>query len=188
MNKKTYLLAVSLIAIGFIYRLIPFNLFNFTPIAAMALIGGMYINKKALAFAIPVVALFASDLILNNTVNRVFFDKAGFILYDSYMLWTYSAFLLTVVLGIWLYRKSVGTKILGGTLIASTLFFLLSNIGVFISSGLYPRNMGGLSACFIAAIPFFKYTLIGNLVFITTMVGGIEYFLNSSTKLKEAIA
>ena len=45
---------LSVIIFGAIMRLIP-HWPNFTPIAAMALFGGAYFNKKHLAFLVPLM-------------------------------------------------------------------------------------------------------------------------------------
>ena len=87
MKQRDLLIVVTCILIGFIYRLIPGTPHNFSPIAAMALTGGLYVSRRSLALLIPLVALFASDLILNNTINRVFFTKhTGAVLFADYML------------------------------------------------------------------------------------------------------
>ena len=176
MKNKGILLAGICIIIGFIYRLIPGHPHNVTPIAAMALIGGLYFNRKLLAFLVPIIALVASDLILNNTINRVFFtDHSGIVLWADYMYWTYGAFLLTVVLGIVLSNKSAKSKILVGGVAASLLFFVISNVGVWLSMPMYSKDFAGLTTCFIAAIPFFQNTLLGNLLFAGIFIGSIEY-------------
>ena len=63
---------------------------NFAPIAAMALFGGAYFNKKSLAFAIPLIALFLTDLIIG--------------IY-SYAWVVYLSFAIIVVLGIVMLKK-----------------------------------------------------------------------------------
>ncbi len=46
---------------------------------------------------------------------------------------------------------------------ASFLFFLISNLGVWFYW--YPQTWEGLLACYLAAVPFYKNTLLGDLVF-----------------------
>jgi len=187
MKNRELLLASALILIGFIYRLIPFNIANVTPVAAMALLGGLYLNKKWLAFLVPLAALFASDIILNNTVNRIFFqDRTGFIVFADYMMWTYAAFMITVLIGFALTQTKGMTKILVGGFTASLLFFVLTNFGTWLTGGLYPKNFAGLSACFAAAIPFFRNTLIGNMFFVTITVGAVELYRARKSKLQMA--
>lgn len=187
MKQRDLLLVGTCILIGFIYRLIPGTPHNFSPIAAMALVGGMYVNRKALAFLMPLVALFASDLILNNTINRVFFTKhTGAVLFADYMLWSYLAFILTVGLGLLLFRQKAMSKILVGSLGASVLFFVLTNFGTWLTAGIYPKTGAGLILCFEAAIPFFQNTLMSNLLFVGIFVGALELLSQKSAQPKLA--
>ena len=187
MKQRDLLIVVTCILIGFIYRLIPGTPHNFSPIAAMALTGGLYVSRKSLALLIPLVALFASDLILNNTVGRIFFTKhTGFVLFADYMLWSYLAFALTVGLGILLFRQKAISKILVGSLSATILFFVLTNFGTWLTAGIYPKTAAGLILCFEAAIPFLQNTLMSNLLFVGIFVGTIEYFTSKKAVPKIA--
>lgn len=175
MKKNTFFLACTCIIIGFVYRLIPNHPPNVTPIAAIALVGGIYLKRTSLAFLVPFVALYFSDIILNNTVNRAFFaDHTGLVLWDSYMFWTYGAFMLTVLIGLFLRKFGTGQKMILGALLSSVLFFVLTNIGSWLFIPMYTKDIGGLLACFTAAIPFFRNTLLGNLVFIIAFIGIID--------------
>ena len=55
---------------------------------------------------------------------------------------------------------------------ASTLFFVITNFGVWAFDGLYPRTFEGLVVCYIAAIPFFGNTLAGSLFYTAVLFGG----------------
>src|SRR5258708_33090340 len=130
---------------------------NFTPLAAMALFGGAYISDKRLAFGLPLAALLLSDAVL------------GF--YHG-MIWVYGSFALIVCLGLQLQSRRRLLPIAGAALAGSVLFFALTNFGVWASGGLYPRTMTGLGACYVAAIPFFKNTIAGDLVYTVLLFGG----------------
>ena len=56
-------------------------------------------------------------------------------------------------------------SIAGVTFLASVQFFIITNLGVWMMMPLYPHTTAGLLQCYLAAIPFFQYTLIGDLVF-----------------------
>ena len=188
MNKKIRQLALACISIGIIYRLIPGTPHNFTPVAAIALIGGMYLKDIRWAYVTPIVALFVSDLILNNTINRVFFtEQSGLILWADYMYWTYGAILLTVFIGLKVRNTNALTKIGAGTLLASIAFFVITNFGSWLSLPMYTKDLGGLLTCYGAAIPFFKNTITGNLVFISIFVGSIEFLRSRVGKGKSAL-
>jgi len=186
MSKNKVYLASVFIAIGAIFRLIPHPL-NVSPVAAMALIGGMYISKKHLAYLVPIAALFLSDLILNNTINRAFFqDHTGLVFFADYMIYTYGAYILTVLCGFLIRKSPLGGKVIFGVLITSLLFFVVTNMGVWASGILYPRTGAGLSAAFAAALPFFRNTLLSNIIFVPLFVLTIE--LITKTKLTSSAA
>ena len=99
--------------------------------------------KKILAFLLPLICLFITDLILGlGWIN----------------LFVYGAFGMISLIGMRIQKVSVLT-VLGSSL----LFFIVSNLGVWLLY--YPLTLEGLITCFTLAIPFFGNTLIGTLVF-----------------------
>ncbi len=142
------------IFLGALSRLIPHPL-NFTPLAAMALFGGAFLNDKRLSFLIPVSAMFLSDLLLE------FKDGSGF--YPE-MIWVYGSILLITGLGFLLRGREQRQNIMVASLLGSILFFILTNFGTWVS-GYYGYTSQGLSACYVAAIPFFKGTILGDLFY-----------------------
>ncbi len=173
--KNKFNWAIIFIVAGAILRLVP-HPHNATPIAAMALAGGLYLGQKYLSYVIPFLTLFLSDLVLNNTINRLFFtDQTGFIIWSDYMWFGYLAFGLTVILGSFLRNLNKAQIIIGGAMASSLLFFVITNTGTWLIGSLYPNDFMGLMACYAAAIPFFINTLLGNLVFTALFVLGIGY-------------
>ena len=132
---------------------------NFTPIGAMALFSGAYLGRRGMAFAAPLGAMVLSDVVL------------GF--YSGFWI-TYVAVALIVVVG-WLTLTRVSVLRVGGAAIASSvLFFVVSNFGTWASSGMYPHTFAGLSACYVAAIPFFQNTIAEDLLYATLLFGGFR--------------
>ena len=66
------------------------------------------------------------------------------------------------------------TRLIGGSLAASVLFFLVSNFGVWLNSVTYPKTIAGLLGCYEMAIPFFQNTMFGDLFFVGVLFGGFE--------------
>jgi hypothetical protein len=88
------------------------------------------------------------------------------------MATVYFSTALVVLIG-WLALQRVSPIRLGGAAIASSvLFFVLTNFGMWLSSGFYPLTLAGLEACFVAAIPFFQNTLAGDLFYSGVLFGG----------------
>ena len=51
------------------------------------------------------------------------------------------------------------------SLLGSLIFFIISNLGVWLFSTLYNKNFSGLIECYIMAIPFFHNTLLGTIFY-----------------------
>ena len=72
MNSKNlspkFIFISSAIGIAAVSRLLP-HLPNFTPVAAIALFGGAYLNDRKAAFLIPFIALILSDLFLGFSAS-----------------------------------------------------------------------------------------------------------------------
>jgi hypothetical protein len=133
--------------------------FNFSPIAALALFGGARYSNRFAAYLLPLAAVWISDLFL----NYAFYGH--FVPFYEGAFFTYAAFALIVLLGSVALRKFSAKNLLFTSLTASVLFFLVSNFGVWASGGLYPPTVAGITACYAAAVPFFRNTLAGDLVY-----------------------
>jgi hypothetical protein len=59
------------------------------------------------------------------------------------------------------------------SLAASVLFFVVTNFAVWAMGSMYPKSAGGLLACYVAAIPFFGNTLLGDAFFTAVLFGGL---------------
>jgi len=170
---KTITLVIFIIAV--FSRLLP-HAPNFTPIEAIALFAGAFFMNRYVKFLLPIVALYLVDLILNNTLLRGFYPhETGIVWYSEYMLWNFIAIIGIVIIGK-LLTKNISVLNIGLTAItASILFFTLSNIGVWISSPLYVKDFQGLISCFVAALPFFRTSLLSTLAFSYILIGGYAW-------------
>ncbi|MCS6928356.1 MAG: hypothetical protein NZM43_02565 [Saprospiraceae bacterium] len=163
--------AFVLIVLAILTRLLPHPP-NFTPITAAGLFGASVFGQLWLGIAIPLLSLFLSDLYINNVVYDHFYD--GFVWFGS--LWVYLAFGMVSVLGrLMLHEKTTGIRVVIASLSASTLFFLVTNFGVWLTSGMYPLTAEGLLACYVAGIPFFGNTLLGDLFYSAVLFGGYAW-------------
>ncbi|MFN0213396.1 MAG: DUF6580 family putative transport protein [Saprospiraceae bacterium] len=167
-----YRIAFSLIALAALTRLLPHPP-NFTPIGAIALFGAAYFNRQWLMLAVPFAALFLTDLFINNVIYRELYGTS-FTLITSW--WIYAAFALAMLAGIgWFNNKVTAFRVLGASLSASAIFFLVTNFSVWAESLLYPKTAAGLVACFTAGIPFLGNTILGDLCFSAAMFGVYEW-------------
>jgi len=157
LNPRFLVLAGMILFAGFT-RLIPHPP-NFTAVGAMALFGGAYFNKKSLAFAVPIIAMFLTDLILGLHQG----------MYSVYL-----SFILIVMIGIQLKDRIKLGNVLLASVCASVLFFVITNFAQWLSFPLYSKSIAGLVECYVAAIPFFGYTILGDLFFVGVMFGSYE--------------
>jgi hypothetical protein len=159
-----FLVAVILILFAAFSRLIPHPA-NFTPIAAIALFSGVYLDKKFFLI-VPVAAMLIGDIFLG---------------FHPMMIWVYGSFAVIALIGLWLKsHKSVG-YIFGTTVVSSIIFFIITNFGVW-AAGFYEYSLRGLAECYTMAIPFFRNSIAGDLIYVTAMFGIYELVLRYSGK------
>jgi len=172
MNKKTFAIISAIILFAALSRLLPHPT-NFTPVAALILFGAAYFTNKKWALIIPLTAIWLSDLLLNNIVYSTYND--GFMWFTGGFFYIYGAFALIMLLGYFLLKKVTPGRVLGGALGASVIFYLVSNFGVWLSAPVYPLTWEGLITCYTAAIPFFHYTIAGNVIYSAVLFGSFEW-------------
>lgn len=153
-------------------RLIP-HMPNFAPMAAMALFGAAHFEKRWQAFLIPILAVWLSDLVLNNVVYAAYYPT--FTWFYSGFYWQYGTYLLIALGGLGWLRRITPVRVVGAALGSSLVFFLITNFGCWLGSSFYAQNSAGLMACYAAGLPFLRGTLLGDLFYTVTMFGG--YYL-----------
>jgi NADH:ubiquinone oxidoreductase subunit 4 (subunit M) len=99
-----------------------------------------------------------------------------------------SILILIALAGMKFLHKITIPRVLGSAVGASVIFFIVSNFGVWLTSPMYPLNLGGLAACYTAAIPFFHNTLAGDIVYCATLFGAFEYLKYKTPGLVRAEA
>jgi hypothetical protein len=170
-----YRIAVILILLAALTRLLPHPP-NYTPLAAIGLFGAAYLQRRWLAWMVPFAALFLTDLLLNNVLYSTYFT--GFTLITSWYI--YAAIGLVVLLGWFFLRDNVSPqRVLGASLSASVVFFLVSNFSTWAQTVIYPKTFAGLLSCYAAGIPFFGNTVLGDLIFSAVLFGGYAWVLRS---------
>ena len=154
---------------------------GFSPIIAIALFSGMMLKDKSASFLLPLTSLFISDLIIEVLFKLQLFPFAG--LY-SYQILNYSLLLFTTLLG-WVLKGKSYSSILGGIVMAPTLFFILSNLTVWLSPSqtMYTKDFAGLSTCYVAAMPFYIHSLEATLIFLPEFLFAYNYIVEKKRSL-----
>jgi len=150
----------TIIVIAALSRVFP-HIPNFSPIAAIALFGGVYFTDKRLAFIIPMIAMLISDCILQLTTGWGFHNT---------IIYVYIAFIITSAIGLLARKNTSVINIAGASIISSVLFFAITNFGYWAANG-FALGLTGLSASYISGIPFFAPTLLGDLFFNAILFG-----------------
>lgn len=164
-SENTFERAIALILIlmGVVCRVMP-HPDNFTPTLAIALFGGVAL-PPSLALWVPLLLMMTSDLILG--LHPLF-----------WLVW--SCFFLVSLAGSRI-RERAGLVSIGlTTLTASILFFVLTNLGVFLFENMYPKTGAGLMECFTMALPFFRNSVLGD-IFYTFILFGLFAFAKRTT-------
>ncbi|MCF8237854.1 MAG: hypothetical protein K9I85_06835 [Saprospiraceae bacterium] len=170
-TQNQWLLALGLIVAAAMTRLLP-HPYNFTPIGGMALFAGAIFRKHWFTFLIPFLALWVSDLLLNNLVYGQYFESFSWFGNTG----TYLGFAAIFLLGRYILGRVAPGKLVKMSLIGSAVFFLISNGLVWLQGSVgmpiaYPMTLSGLMACYAAGLPFFGGTLAGDLFYNTVLFG-----------------
>lgn len=155
-------LALLLIALGIVLRLVD-HLPNFTPIGAIALFAGVYLSRR-LSIYLPLLALLVSDFFIG------FYSPA-------LMIMVYGGFLLTVIVGWWLKTHKKWSNLVMASIFAGFIFFIITNFAVWVFTPWYAKTFSGLLQAYYLALPFFRNTLAGNLVYSFALFGSYELAL-----------
>ena len=162
------MLAIILIIVGISLRFAP-HAPNFTPVAAIALFGGVYLNRKYSVF-VPLVLMIASDIVLglHNVVP-----------------FTWGGFMVISFLGIWLKKHKTVSGILSGSVLSSVIFYVISNFGVW-AMGWYTHDARGLVQCYVMALPFLRNFTAATLMYTIVFFGAHELIARSVKETKLA--
>jgi Family of unknown function (DUF6580) len=171
-NRRDLLLDLALVAfligLGVTARLLPHPP-GILPIAASGLFAARMLRIPALAVAVPVLGMVLSDVALAGEDWRI--QLVGF-----------AAIAIPAVAGIWSRRWSGVVPVIAVIVPSSLLFFLLSNGAVWAFSGMYPLTLQGMTACYIAALPFLEKTIVGDLGW-TALLFGSAWLVQHGPKL-----
>jgi hypothetical protein len=168
MNRLQTLSSREKILIAFVFiailsRLIP-HLPNFTAVTATALFAGRHFKNSVLAYAVPLLVMMVSDIVLG------FYTISWFV---------YASFAAVVLLGQQTKKMNFLT-VLG----SSVVFFVISNFGVWLLA--YPLTFEGFVACYTAAIPFFRNSILGDFFYAAVLYYSFKwvesrYFLKAQS-------
>lgn len=170
-NTKRIAFLAMIVLITTCIRFLPFALvlpYNFSPVTAIALFSGLYFTNRWQSFIIPLVCIWVSDLFINYLYTHQFQPfYTGF-------YWQYGTYALIVLIGIIFSQNIKLSNLILGSLSASILFFMITNFGTWFTFDMYPKTTAGLAMCYVAGIPFFKYTILSDFLFTAALFAIVQ--------------
>ena len=158
-SKIYFVTAIIIVAV--LSRLVPHPP-NFTPITAIALFSIINFKNKYIALSVPIICLFVSDLVLGISLINLF---------------VYFSFILISTVGYFLKKIN-----LISVLSSSLIFFVVTNFGVWLIG--YPNTVEGFITCYVAALPFFGWTIAGDLFYSYSAKFSLNFFEKKYISIK----
>ena len=176
--RKYYGSFIILILVLSLYRIMPGRPYGFAPQIAVALFSGsLFFNDKKLAFLMPLLSMFITDIFYEVLYINNIWDIPGF--YSGQML-NYIMLMSIVLIGF--KTRNSFYSIVKGSVIGPVVYFLISNYTVWVSGGGYHRT--NLIDTYIDGLPFLKMSLYGTLFF-SFMLFGLYNVVNKKVILNE---
>lgn len=176
--EKRDIIALSTIIVALVIIRTIFNIPNFNPIGAIALMGGILFHKRTTAFLITIGALFLGDIMLGLS-SPTYMNY----MFSTTFMFVYISFALMILLGTALKNRASVMGVTVGSILSAIMFFLVTNAGSWIALD-YDKSISGLINAYSAGIPFFRATLASQVLFSL----GIFIVYNLATQRKTLLA
>ncbi len=168
-NNTEKVLALGLVLMGVFFRLLP-HPENFTPTMAIAVFAGVVL-PAALSLTVPIAIMVISDCVIG---------------FHPLFLIIWSSFFLVSLLGNRIRNSAGWRSVSAATMACSVLFFMVSNLSVFLFEHMYPKTWAGLAQCFTMALPFFRNSFIADMFYCFVLFGLFVLARNTARKLAYA--
>jgi hypothetical protein len=145
---------IILITLGITTRLLP-HLPNFTSLGAIAIYSGFYLKNKKISLLIPLAIIFLTDLRIGTYQWQL-------------MLFVYISYLIIGSIGI-LSKKLKWYIVAPLSIVGSLIFFIITNWSFWQFTLFYPHTLAGLTATYLAGLPFLKNTLTSDLIYAVSL-------------------
>jgi len=169
MNRTSWIIVAAACVVAVSLRLIDRPYMNFSAMGALAVLCGAVVRPAWLGILILLGCRTITDGIIEANTGHGF--------YGSWMF-DYAAYIAIFAIGRWIQPKHIPAAF-GTGLLAATVFFLISNLGVWCmpheaGQYLYPQTLAGLTTCFINAVPFARGTFTGDIGFTVVFIGSMQ--------------
>ncbi len=165
--KNDLIIPIIMMTLLIISRMIS-DIPNFTATIALIMFTSYLIRDKFLSVLVILVSQIISDLYIG--------------IYSS-MFFVYGAYVFIALLSPIIMNKLSFKWVLISSLVTPTIFYIVSNFGVWITGSTYPLSLDGLIMCYVAGIPFFDETLLSTVVFSVTIYVMMKLIVKEPEKL-----
>jgi len=155
-----------IIALAILARFIP-HVPNFSPVYGALLFGGARLKKRD-SIWFPLLLLVGSDLVLTTFIYHQSVGWGEFV--------QIAAFAAITMLGWLLRHKTTWRRFTLACVAGPTVFYLISNFGVWLAWQSYRRTLAGLMDCYAAGVPFYGYSLASTFLFAMVLFGLYEFY------------
>ena len=187
-NKQTIIFLFVIVAITTTVKVIcapQINLSGFSAALAVALFAGFAEKDAKKIFLLPLVALFASDVLIQLLYMAKLFPFAGF--YQNQWI---NYILIAALAGVgMLLRKGKLAGMLAASVLGPALFFLISNYIVWVTQASimgYSKDFNGLMECYRAGIPFYRNSVISTIIFLPAFATLYQWIVKGKFALQTA--
>ena len=144
--------------VGFFLLLITSRVFsdipNFTPTLSLIIFASYYFRNLTISSSIVLLSQIVSDI---------------FIGFYSYIFFVYGSFLVIIYIAPIIMKKLTSMSVLVTSVISPSIFFIISNFGVWFAGSLYTKDLNGLIECYVAGLPFYDESLLSTILFSYTI-------------------
>jgi hypothetical protein len=149
--------AYLLLVFAVLSRVVPHpDWLNFTAVGGALLYFGA--RRSWREMLVPLAALMTADWVLTTFAYHYPFHWTAYV---TTWAWYFAALALGRIL---LHTHVSFLRVGAGVLLGPTSFFVVSNYAVWASGGMYPNTTGGLIACYVAALPFYRNDLLSTAI------------------------
>jgi hypothetical protein len=157
---------LSLIGLGMVGRLVPHPP-NFTPVISVVLFAGFFFRHPAASLCLALGVMAVTDSVIGTYDYRV-------------MMVVYAALLLPVAMRYVLRPRLTAARVAACAVLSQIVFFATTNFAVWICGELYPHTLVGLVECYVAALPFLRNALGGDLFWSAVLFGSYALAVRAS--------
>jgi hypothetical protein len=182
-------------SMGFTAEALGFNVdpvngvypWNFSPLMAICLFGAATLTRPAWAFIVPLLSMLVGDVVIGLVTGQ-----PALAVYPNQPV-VYATFMLCTLLGCWLRGRRSVLGIAGIGLLSELIFFAVTNFGTWwfqrgIPGAFYASDLSGLTACYVAGLPFLRRSLMSTWLYSGMFFGALAWYQAHAAARSEQLA